>query len=237
MQLYKTGKSKSGLDDGHDTPKGKKRKRGQDEAATQQPPEESVTEGARNLKIQPGESLRDFSARVDQAIPVAGLVRKGKPIKGAEERRTKHEKRLRKMQAAWREEDARIKEKEAEAKELAEEEKDERRATYGDETVDFETGGKQGKRKGGHDKDDPDPWAGLRKTREQPKGLHDVAQAPPQFTKIPKEKFKVRNGAKVNVEDVPNAAGSLRRREELGETRKSIIESYRRMMEDKRSNQ
>jgi hypothetical protein len=46
---------------------------------------------------------------------------------------------------------------------------------------------------------------------------------------IPREKFKVKNGARADVADVPNAAGSLARREELGAERKNIIEAYRLM--------
>jgi hypothetical protein len=51
--------------------------------------------------------------------------------------------------------------------------------------------------------------------------------APPSFLSIPREKFKVRRGG---VDDVPNASGSLRRREELGEVRRSVVEGYRAMM-------
>jgi len=86
--------------------------------------------------------------------------------------------------------------------------------------------GKGGGRRAGDD----DPWEALKTTREKPRGLHDVAQAPPEFKILPKEKFKVRNGAVAQVADVPNKAGSLKRREELGEARRSIIERYRQMM-------
>jgi len=78
-----------------------------------------------------------------------------------------------------------------------------------------------------------DPWARIKRDRGEVKvGLNDVVQAPPTFTKVPKEKFKVR-GARVEVEDVPKASGSLRRREELGEVRKSVVEGYRQMMKDR----
>jgi hypothetical protein len=63
-------------------------------------------------------------------------------------------------------------------------------------------------------------------------GLNDVVQAPPTFTKVPKDKFKVR-GARVEVEDVPKASGSLRRREELGSVRRSVVEGYRAMMKER----
>jgi len=201
-------------------------------------------------KILPGESLRDFAARVDQALPVAGLTRKtnknaNNDIPALRERRTKTEKRLHKMYDEWRKEDARRKDKLEEAREREEELADEDEA--GDEEGlptrvpfpepdDDEEGGKKRKSKrkrrliGETDDKDDDPWAELKEKRDKPRGLHDVAQAPPEFKVIPREKFKVRNGAVANVADVPGASGSLKRREELGEERKAIIERYRAMM-------
>jgi hypothetical protein len=77
-----------------------------------------------------------------------------------------------------------------------------------------------------------------RKAREtQPVNPFDVAKAPPTNLVKPKEKFKVRGmgGAKVDVADVPAAAGSLRRREVLASERKNIVEQYRKLMAEKRS--
>ncbi|KAI9827341.1 MAG: hypothetical protein M1819_006983 [Sarea resinae] len=90
----------------------------------------------------------------------------------------------------------------------------------------------------GSDDDDDDPWAKLaRRDTTRPTSLHDVVQAPPQFSAVPREKFKVRGvgGAKVDVADVPHAAGSLRRREELGQARRAVVEGYRRLMEGRRA--
>jgi hypothetical protein len=65
-------------------------------------------------------------------------------------------------------------------------------------------------------------------------GLNDIVQAPPTFSKIPKEKFKVGvAGGAAEVGDVPKASGSLRRREELGEVRRSVVEGYRQMMKNR----
>jgi hypothetical protein len=86
------------------------------------------------------------------------------------------------------------------------------------------------------DDGEEDPWEALKLKREERKGLHDVVQAPPTFTKLPTEKFKVKDGARVQVTDIPNAVGSLRKREELGEQRQGIIDTYRRLMEAKRNN-
>ena len=229
MQFKRTGRHPNGLDNGN-VPRGQKRKRGQ--ASNEKAVAEDTIEGT--PKILPGERLADFAARVDQALPVGRLAHKGKHVDGIKDRETQHNKRLRKMQAAWRKEEARVREKEIEAREQAEEEEDERNALFEDKTLDLHARQGKGKRRSTADGDEDDPWAVLAR-REQPKGLHDVAQAPPQFKRLPKQKFKVRNGAMVDVIDIPNAAGSLRRREALGETRKNIIESYRTMMESKRT--
>ena len=70
--------------------------------------------------------------------------------------------------------------------------------------------------------------------REERKGLHDIVHAPPTFTKAPREIFKVKNGAGAKVGNIPNSAGSLRKREELGEERQKMIDAYRQMMAAKK---
>ncbi|KAI4786518.1 hypothetical protein E4T44_13854 [Aureobasidium sp. EXF-8845] len=182
-------------------------------------------------KIQPGEKLRDFNARVDQTLPVTGLARKGNQglAPGEKVTRTKTEKRMHKMYDEWRKEDQRIKDKAEEAQEKREEDEEERNALYGEDSGVPTVYGKKRQRMIGESKDSDDIWAVLKTKRDKPKGLHDVAQAPPQFTVVPREKFKVKNGARADVADVPNAAGSLARREELGAERRNIIERYRAM--------
>ncbi|KAI5194949.1 hypothetical protein E4T39_08435 [Aureobasidium subglaciale] len=183
-------------------------------------------------KIQPGEKLRDFNARVDQTLPVTGLARKGNQglAPGEKVSRTKTEKRMHKMYDEWRKEDQRIKDKAEEEQEKREEDEEERNALYGEDSGVPQLYGKKRQRMIGESKDEADIWAVLKTKRDKPKGLHDVAQAPPEFTVIPREKFKVKNGARADVADVPNAAGSLARREELGAERKNIIEQYRALM-------
>lgn len=187
---------------------------------------------AEQLKIQPGERLADFAARVNQTLPMGGLARKGA---SSGERVTKTEKRMKKMYAEWRSADTKRKEKLDELQEQQEEEDEEKSTELGGQSVRFEFVGKKGKRQRmvGEVDDDEDPWAVLNERREQRKGLHDVVQAPPTMKVIPTEKFKVRNGAKVEVANVPSASGSLARREELGAARKEVIERYRAMMKGK----
>ena len=134
---------------------------------------------------------------------------------------------------------------EQEALELAEEEEDETNALWEDKTADLPSlhpasskkGKKKGRRKlviGEVDDGRGDEWEQLKKKREERKGLHDVVQAPPSFERIPREIFKVKDGAKVEVGNVPKAGGSLRKREELGVERQGIIETYRKLMAAKR---
>ncbi|KAH6642023.1 hypothetical protein C7974DRAFT_384686 [Boeremia exigua] len=207
----------------------------------------NATAAAKQIpKIQPGESMAEYSARVDAALPLAGIVKTGKKLAGAPDHRvTKHEKRLKKLQAGWREEEARIRDKEAEEAELAEEERDEQALIWEDKSEEPAQPGlrangkkpkaaKRQKLVGEVDGHSEDEWEALARKREQRKGLHDVVSAPPTFTKVPREIFKVKNGAKVVVNNVPNAVGSLRKREELGAERKTIIDTYRELMAAKK---
>ncbi|KAH7067635.1 hypothetical protein BKA63DRAFT_522540 [Paraphoma chrysanthemicola] len=244
---------RSGLDDG--AVKSKKQKRQEAQQAKEQiEPDGGAQSALRqdaakvDLKIQPGESMFQFRARVDQALPLSGVSRGGKKVAGISDHRiTKHERKLKRLQKGWREEEVRIREKEQEERELAEEDADEHKAMWEDKTADVPDASvngkkkkaKKGKRKllvGEVDNHSEDEWEALKKTRETRKGLHDVVSAPPEFTRTPREIFKVKNGAGAKVGNVPNAVGSLRKREELGEERKTIIDTYREMMAAKRKN-
>lgn len=202
-------------------------------------------------KILPGEKLSDFAARVDRALPLSEMTKSSQPASKVRDHKiTKHEKHLLRLQAGWREEEARIRERE-------EAEREERAAEM-EEQLDIlkeweaEARGGKAKKKGTVPKkrkkgangvdadaeesgdDDPDPWAKLKKRdKERQANPFEYAQAPPQLTK-PREIFKVRGGAKVDVANVPNAVGSLRRREELAGERRNIVEEYRRLMSEKR---
>ncbi|EME47448.1 hypothetical protein DOTSEDRAFT_146104 [Dothistroma septosporum NZE10] len=243
MQLRDGRKQRSGLDDGESRKTKKKRKTGdtsQDEPDITQKTLPVDPRTGEQLKILPGEKLADFAARVNQALPLGGLTRKGKHKDGSKERQTMTEKRLHRMYAEWREEEAKRKEKLEELQEKQEEEDEEKQAEYGGQRIELPESGRKAKRKrmvGEVDDAEDDPWAVLNTRREAPKGLNDVVQAPPTLKVIPKEKFKVRNGANVDVANVPGAAGSLKRREELGEARKEVIERYRAMMKSGRHDQ
>ncbi|KAH8725752.1 hypothetical protein GQ44DRAFT_680433 [Phaeosphaeriaceae sp. PMI808] len=244
---------RSGLDDG--ATKTKKQKKQDQQKALEETEQQAAGKSEKQqkdntpvLKIQPGESMAEFRARVDQALPLSGIPRNGKKVAGISDHRvTKHERHLKRLQKGWREEEARIRDKEQEERELAEEEEDEQKAMWEDKTSDLgdtTSSSTKKKKKGGKakrkllvgevDNNSEDEWEALNKTRATRKGLHDVVSAPPEFTRTPREIFKVRDGAGARVGNVPNAVGSLRKREEVGEERRSVIDTYREIMAGRR---
>lgn len=240
------------LDDGVKRTKKQKRDAAQAKEATASNPTKAAEAPKIEVpKIRPGERMSEFSVRVDAALPVSGLINKsargGKDPLGLKVQRTKKEKKMHKLYDEWREQDRKIKEKKEEALELAEAEAEEEEEVLGVKwKVDMEeeaASNKAKKKKKEKRKkmigeiadaaDDDDPWAVLKAKRGEARvGLHDVVQAPPTLKAVPKEVFKVR-GARVNVENVPKTAGSLRKREELGEFRASVVEGYRKLREQK----
>ncbi|KAI4144529.1 MAG: hypothetical protein L6R39_004140 [Caloplaca ligustica] len=235
MSFAATGhKTPRGLDDGATAARSKKRKRSQ---------VEPVKAESAVPKILSGERMGDYAARVDQALPVAGLVGKGKVVDGVRGgRQTRTEKQMQRMQREWREQEARRKAKVEEMMEKAEE--DEGAPIGGSGGV--SGAGRRKKRKGkgkgggedgGHNDEDEDPWAAVAANRKKEMeekenrrgglvGLHDVVQAPPKFVKVPE--------AKVRVGDVVRNGG-LKKQVELSEARKDVVEGYRRMMREKRT--
>ncbi|KAI2466536.1 hypothetical protein F4781DRAFT_434310 [Annulohypoxylon bovei var. microspora] len=233
-------KPRSGLDNG-DEPTGKNKKK--KAAATTNPKPE--TKVARETPtIRPGERMSEFAARVDASLPISGLINKsvrdGKDPLGLKAWQTKKERNMHKLYDEWREEERKLKEKEEDELELQAEkelEEEEQGVTW---KLESQSGGKR-KKKGKRTKylgeiadADEDPWEALKKKRGEKKpGLHDVVQAPPEFTVKPQRKIKV-GDAVVEVGDIPKAAGSLRRREELQTVRDDIVASYRKRMSEKR---
>jgi hypothetical protein len=279
MQYQATGKRPSGLDDGNGRARGKKRKHsgedkdgaaegasnnnhqasGDSKKSAGKTPASTTATSTTTLKILPGEKLSDFAARVDQQMPLSSMKKSQRSgqsenlPKIREERITKHEKHLRKLQKGWREDEAKIREKEAEERELKEAENEDLNDLWKEWQIEAGkakakkkgSGAKKKKRKGddgngiNDDDDDDDPWAKLNTRERVAKPLNplEVVQAPPESLTKPREIFRVRRGvggAEVDVANVPAAAGSLRRREELAKERKTIVEEYRRLMAEKR---
>ena len=225
MALRATGRRPSGYDDGARPTKRQRIERTGPQAGNQQRAE---------VKRQPRERFSDFASRVDQSLPITNLSRKGKKMPEIKERATRLQKKITRMQDAWRLEEARRKEKREEALDEAELEN----AINGAQEPASVTSRKNKKKRNGgsaNDDEDDDPWAKLKASRGQRNALTDVAKAPPNFKRVPKASLKMRNNATVNVGSVPNTSGSLRRREELNSARQDVIANYRKMMEDKRS--
>ena len=228
---------RAGLDDGHE-PKSRKRKRSAvSEAKPETTVKKPVVAAGSAPRILPGESMSSFSARVDAALPVAGLTAKGKKAGAGIDRgrQTKTERKMQRMQKEWREEERRLKEK----REEAQEEEMDKEDDYDALVAGWTTGKKGGKRKGhGNDLDEEeDPWAHIaakpvlhdeQKTQATGGlvGLHDVVLAPPKFVRPPREKI-IRIGGKNNV------GVGLKRQAELGEARKQVVENYRAMVKEK----
>lgn len=202
-------------------------------------------------QIQHYESLAQFSARVDAALPFKGLARKkgmkSGDVVGGKERQTRLEKKMQRMQAQWREEDRRLRER-------REAEEDERLADggdgMGDDRVWMESslgaggaGGKKGRKrkkgKGGKvEVAEGDIWAGVEGRngggvggnggRGGLVGLHDVVQAPPKLRKM-------RRGVSVQSEGEIIGAGGLKRKAEIDQARRETVERYSEMMKGKRA--
>lgn len=246
IMAYASGKKqRSGLDNG-DEPRGKKAKKRN--AAQEAKPAEAKSAEAKPATtttttttstiptIRPGERMSEFSARVDAALPLAGLVNKSmhgnKDPLGLKVWRTHKERQMHKMYDEWRGQELKAKEKREEELELeAERELEEEESGVSWKlNAGNQISGKRKKRA----KDDEDPWEILRKKRGETRpGLRDVAVAPPELTVKPTKQLFVR-GAAVQVNDVPKAAGSLKRREELQAARNNIVAAYRKKMNEKR---
>ncbi|KAG8404974.1 hypothetical protein J3459_022282 [Metarhizium acridum] len=192
-------------------------------------------------RIKPGEDMRSFSARVDTALPVAGLTKKtktkdGKDSLGIKVQRTRKERKMHKLYDQWRAEERKIQEQKEEERELAAERELEN--DYDDLFTDSawteageETGNKKSRKRKGKGREE-DPWIELvRKRGEARIGLHDVAQAPPELHHKKTRKQLEVGGATVDVDSIPKSAGSLRRREELQTARDDVVEAYRKIRE------
>ncbi|KAM0251027.1 hypothetical protein ACHAP5_001907 [Fusarium lateritium] len=209
-------KVRSGLDDGDD---GK-----------------SAKQKAEELKIRPGEDLRAFAQRVDASLPVAGLTKKttikdGKDEQGFKVYRTRKERNMHKLYAQWRDEERKIQDQKEEAADEAigqELDEDPTGQVAIARAILEESTKKRARRKGG--KVD-DPWEELKKKRAEAKvALHEQAQAPPELNKNISKPIKIKDAA-ADVGNIPKAAGSLKRREELQEARAEVLEAYRKIRE------
>lgn len=209
-------KTRSGLDDGIQKTKKEKAKerarakekekekeQGQEGDNEEKEKEETANKPEKEVPavptIRPGESMSEFSARVDASIPVAGLINKttrgGKDPLGLKIYRTRKERKMHKLYDQWRAEEKKIQEmKEEELERVAERELEEDTpyASAGGPMAwdsipkEGKTKSKKKQKRGGKGKDkEEDPWEELRRIRGERKvKLRDVAQAPPTLQKV-----------------------------------------------------
>ncbi len=237
MQFRAHGRYPSGLDDGSaDRRSIKKRKRDASAGTPTMDGQAVVPKESHDMpKIQPGEKMSDFVTRVNAALPLSGVAKKGgasKDALGIKQKQTRTERKMQKMQEEWRKEETRIQEKRREVlEEMEDDDVFDDRATL--ETA--HAGSKKGKKRKTAKSQDEDPWEAVRLARNEPRrSLHDVVQAPPKLTHKPRPIFGMANGARVDVDNVPKGAGSLKKREELGLARREVVARYRQMMEGRR---
>ncbi|RKF82406.1 hypothetical protein GcM1_172013 [Golovinomyces cichoracearum] len=235
MALYQGKKPPNGLDDGKENIKSAKRRKLPKQEV--EPTINAKTE-TEIPKIRPGEKMSEFGARVDAALPISGLInkssRKGVNVAGIKKTQTRTEKRMQKMYAEWRLEEARIRDRRQEIEETVDEQlidEDGQVKWKADVTSQGRSikKNKKNKRKklAVQADSEEDPWLEIQKNRGEKKyRFNEVVQAPPKFLDLPKEKFMV-IGTIAEVYDTPKASGSLRRREELGKIRKTIVAEYR----------
>lgn len=219
---------------------GKKFHSGLDNGKNKKSTPSEANQSKEKLQIKPGEDLRAFAARVDAAMPLAGVstksgIKGGKEIDGIKVQRTRKERKMHKLYDQWREEEQKIQDRREEEKELAAERELENdgEGILSTSILDEGEGSKKKKKgKRGKAADDDDPWAELKKKRGEIKhGLNDVAEAPPELHKKQSKLLKIVGTATVNVGSAPKAAGSLRRREQLEEERQDVVEAYRKIRE------
>ncbi|KIX08461.1 uncharacterized protein Z518_03117 [Rhinocladiella mackenziei CBS 650.93] len=225
MAFQKTGKRiSSGLDNGDRPrkkqkakPKGSKSESTSNDAESPDVPDPESSAPARNphptptahpqLKILPGERLSDFSARVDQSLPLNGIPKqqtRTNNIPGLEKLRaplSKNNRRLQRIQHEWRAEEAKLQARREEEDEALADQREEDALLWLKAGIDshhhfqspFTSAGpgkkrkKIGKRKGGGKGDvgDADPWKVLEKKRREEgelarqRNLQDVVLAPP----------------------------------------------------------
>jgi hypothetical protein len=183
---------------------GRKPRSGRDDGTqtnTKQTNATTQSEGPVVPDILPGESLRDYSVRVDAALPLTGLVAKpvknGKDVLGFKAYKTRKERKMHKLYDQWRAEDNKIREKKEEELELAAARALEDGTVMLSSNLDFGSGNigegpgrGRGKKKRASRRQKDDPWEELRRKRGEGKPrLGNVASAPPTLAKVTPKLF------------------------------------------------
>lgn len=219
---------------------GKKIRSGLDGEDIGRTPAAALDRASERPRIQPGESLRSFSARVNASLPVAGLAKKtrvkdGKDELGFKVQRTRKERKMHKLYEQWRAEDRKIQESKEDELELVAarglENDDDgmlAAALVTDGIRDAASGAKRPRKRRSSAEDDP--WLELKQRRAESRlGLQDLALRPPDGDGMKTNYPAKDSGTSFKGSSVPKLAGSLRRREELEATRDQVVELYRKV--------
>ena len=180
------------------------------------------------LRIRGGEKLSDFGARVDQALPIADLVKKSnkrsKDYNKSQEKNIENKKRptyrLRGSNTLPENEDVKNSSLALDT---------EAKASDGNTVNITSHSEKKRKSRRAQSSNLEDPWAVLETKRHKPSGLHDVAQAPPALKSL--QRTNTLTGS-----EWANSRTKIspRRKEDLELVRKSLIQNYRTIMAERR---
>ncbi|KAI4156676.1 MAG: hypothetical protein LQ340_000076 [Diploschistes diacapsis] len=181
----------------------------------------------------PSERMEKLSARVDISFPITGHTKtsRGAELVSTKASQTKTERKLQRMQEEWRALDARRKERVKEAREEVEAQYQHTefwKAVAPKRKISKHSRGTQSARmaNGEHD---PLMCTGAKQGRSGSLvGLHDVVKEPPRMSCIPTKKLQSRNGAAFDPFVIPEASGSIYKREQLSEVRREVIDGYRK---------
>ncbi|KAF4553859.1 Hypothetical protein D9617_6g095920 [Elsinoe fawcettii] len=257
LQKHMSNKKSGGVPkariDREDVPRQKKNraaplKKGSEETAIKV--EEEAVDGSHEDKdVKKAEKPKRSNGLCDPAWGVRGPLDKDVPA--LKEKSSRLQRKIEKKVATWRNEDERLRKKREDDIAKYREQEEERIATLleksgmsssvmddpdvlkqlglddeADEVAEKEIMAKRGKKKRrGKEEDD---FAVLKDKREKPKGLHDVAKAPPELKKL-KDRFKAQRPG-----TIAGGEGGLKRKADLSEARQEVIRRYREMMARKR---
>lgn len=199
-------------------------------AKTKPSHESSSNAKGSQIKIRAGEKLSDFGARVDQALPIADMVRKSnkktETYDKFQDKLKRHKKCSTHRMRGSKTPSGNVYSEDVRYSYL---DLDAGAQVFDGNTFKVTNHTKRKKSRCAHRTNLEDPWAVLETKRHKSSGLHDVAQAPPELKSL--KRIKTSNGSGgVNF----RTKISLRRQEELEQVRKSVIQNYRRIMAERR---
>lgn len=237
-----------------DLPSHKRKRGGQEDTGAAKPAKKGKTQGTHDsgasgtsngkqspprLQIQPGESLRAFSRRVDAAMPVKfksqGKLKMEEVRVGGKVDQVGKKKQVLALATPQpppgdEEDYSDYLTDSSDAYSIDSKGEPRPKTFHARKTRPSKKSstGKKRKPRG----PSPDPFAVLTELRGKAR-FGETAEAPPVFVAKPKELLRARSA--VTVDGVPKASGSIAKREVLAVIRRSVVEKYREVMEERRA--